>query len=98
MAIMRRTHRPKFLRQPMSHCYNGYIVNNNNTRATIYCTRCMFSFSQPCYFEQKEFGDMESFSLPDYLGHSEPDNTQVPAPTNLFVTFLLILGMLFFDI
>ena len=41
---------------------------------------------------------MESFSLPDYLGHSEPDNTQVPAPTNLFVTFLLILGMLFFDI
>ena len=23
------THRPKFLLQPMSNCYNGYMVNNN---------------------------------------------------------------------
>ena len=31
---MRRTQllpkRPKFLPQPMSKCYNGYMVNNNN--------------------------------------------------------------------
>ena len=24
------TKRPKFLQQPMSICYNGYMVNNNN--------------------------------------------------------------------
>ena len=24
------TKRPKFLQQPMSNCYNGYMVNNNN--------------------------------------------------------------------
>ena len=23
------TKKPKFLRQPMSNCYNGYMVNNN---------------------------------------------------------------------
>ena len=26
------TKRPKFLQQPMSNCYNGYMVNNNNAR------------------------------------------------------------------
>ena len=25
------TKRLKFLQQPMSNCYNGYMVNNNNT-------------------------------------------------------------------
>ena len=25
------TKMPKFLQQPMSNCYNGYMVNNNNT-------------------------------------------------------------------
>ena len=36
---MRRTQpsskRPKFLQQPMSNCYNGYMVNNNNKRTIL---------------------------------------------------------------
>ena len=27
------TKRPKFLQQPMSNCYNGYIINNNNNKS-----------------------------------------------------------------
>ena len=29
------TKRPKFLQQPMSNCYNGYMVNNNNSPASL---------------------------------------------------------------
>ena len=29
------TKRPKFLQQPMSNCYNGYMVNNNNNNNGI---------------------------------------------------------------
>ena len=29
------TKRPKFLQQPMSNCYNGYMVNNINNKYTF---------------------------------------------------------------
>ena len=32
------TKRAKFLRQPMSNCYNSYMVNNNNMKLTLRST------------------------------------------------------------
>jgi len=29
--------RPKFLQQPMSNCYNGYMVNKNINSPTLVC-------------------------------------------------------------
>ena len=36
-----RRQRPKFLQQPMSNCYNGYMVNNNNTSKENNCIEIM---------------------------------------------------------
>ena len=48
---MRRTQpsikRPKFLQQPMSNCYNGYMVNNNNNNNKIMILIC---FPSPRHF------------------------------------------------